>query len=156
MRWTGFVAASLALIGCAKGPPSTKQVASAEAKSAIGPISKWKLDPAVNRTVLQQMRDRAYEFCLAEKAAGSDCVKDQDWSLFTYANGFAVYRQFRSEADPKFPFAVGYKGNPSAFEWPQRYCLSVYVDAGSRDARSLGPCMSAATGGDYFGIVPVP
>jgi hypothetical protein len=102
------------------------------------------------------MRDRAYTFCLSKKPADKDCLNEQDWSLFEYANAFWLVREFRSETDPTSPFARGYQLNPSAFDRPRRYCLSVYEDAGSRDARSLGPCMAAATGGDFFGVVPVP
>jgi len=156
MRCGCFFAVFFALIGCGKGAPSAHEIASAEAKSTLGPIAKWKLDPGVNRTALQQMRDRAYVFCLTKKASDKNCTGEQDWSLFTYANAFYMVRQFRSESNPTFPFAKGHSSNPSAFELPRRYCMSVYVDAGSQDARSLGPCMSAATGGDYFGIVPVP
>ena len=156
MTWASFFAVSLALAACGKSPPPAQSIASAEAKSTLGPISKWKLDAAVNGVALQQMRDRAYAFCLTEKPSDKNCASEQDWSLLTYANAFSLFREFRSEANATFPFAKAYAQRPSAFEVPRRYCLSVYVDAGSHDARSLGPCMSAATGGDYFGIVAVP
>jgi len=156
MKSTKLLAVCVALTGCGEMAPSAQEVASAEAKSMMGPLSKWKLDSAIKATTLQQMRDRAYVFCLTKKASDKNCPTEQDWSLLTYANAFSLVRQFRSEANPTFPFAEGHKLNPSAFELARRYCLSVYADAGSGDARSLGPCMSAAVGGDYFGIVPVP
>jgi hypothetical protein len=154
MRWASFFAACVVLTGCGTGVPH--KVAPAEAKSMLGPISKWKLDPALNAEALQKMRDRAYNFCLTKRPSDKDCFNEQDWSLFEFANAYASFREFRSGANSSFPFARGYSLIPSAFERPRRYCMSVYVDAGSQDARSLGPCMSAATGGDYFGIAPVP
>jgi hypothetical protein len=156
MKWGCFFAAGLALAACGKSPPNAQVIASAEAKSTLGPITKWKLDAAVNGMALQQMRDRAYVFCLARKASDKSCAGEQDWSLFTYANAFSLFREFRSEANPTSPFAKAYQQRPSAFELPRRYCLSVYVDSGSQDARSLGPCMSVAIGRDYFGVVAIP
>lgn len=156
MKWISIVALSLAVFGCNKAGPSAQDVASAEVKSSMGPISAWKLDGALSATVLQQMRDRAYVFCLTERKTDANCTNEEDASLFSYANAFRIFRQLLSESEPISPYAEAYKLNPAAFQLPRRYCLSVYADAGSRDARSLGPCMSAATGEDYFGIVPVP
>src|SRR3569623_2031681 len=138
MRSGCFVAVCLVLAGCSKGTPSAQTIASAEAKSTFGPVSQWKLDAAINGPALQQMRDRAYAYCLTAKPSDSRCADEQDWSLFTYANAFRLFRGFRSEGTPISRFASAYKERPTAFNLPRRYCLSVYVDAGARDARSLG------------------
>ena len=156
MRWISLVAACMQLAACGDALPTAREVGSAQATSKLGPISGWELDAAVNGAQLQQMRDRAYVFCLSKRPVDKDCLSEQDWSLFEYANAFRKVRGFRSEANPTFPFAKGFQLNPSAFDRSRRYCSSVYEDSGSRDARSLGPCMSAATGGDFFGVVPVP
>ena len=101
------------------------------------------------------MRDQAYRYCLSEKVSDQNCLGDQDVSLFGYANSFRVIRLFRQESKPTLPFAIGHMQDPTAFERVNRYCQSIYEDHGSRDARSLGPCMSAGVGADFFGVVPV-
>ena len=102
------------------------------------------------------MRDRAYDYCSTEKASDNSCADAQDESLFQYANTFRLIGIFRSEPDPTFAFAIGHKQDPAALDRIHRYCRSIYEDHGSRDARVLGPCMSAGVGADFFGVVGVP
>jgi hypothetical protein len=131
-------------------------VAELQAGAYFGATADWKLDPRLPQASVQEMRDRAYRYCLGRKAPDENCFREQDQSLFAFAKSFALVRTFRSEQEPTFPFAVAHQLEPAAFEGVRRYCQSVYEDAGSGDARSLGPCMSAAVGADFFGIVPVP
>ncbi len=154
MKANRLTAVVLALSACGS-QFDAKQVADLQAKSALGPTNQWDLEPELPLVKVQAMRDRAYQFCLSEKASDEECVKEQDHSLFQYANTFRLVRIFRSEENPTYPYAVAHKNDPSAFERIQRYCLSLYEDQGARDARALGPCMSAAVGADFFRIVPV-
>ncbi|HEU0311302.1 MAG TPA: hypothetical protein VFR36_08810 [Sphingomicrobium sp.] len=156
MKWTSLFALALFVAGCGGRQQDAEQITDLQSKSWIGPTAKWPLDPALSQSKVQEMRDRAYSYCLTEKPSDQDCLREQDDSLFQYASSFGLIRIFRAENEPTFPFAAGHQLDPSAFERVHRYCRSIYVDQGSRDARSLGPCMSAGIGADYFGIVPVP
>jgi hypothetical protein len=156
MKWRGVALVSFVLSACGNGHSAGQQIADAQAKSFYGATAHWKLDPALARSEVQEMRDRAYGYCLREKPSEKDCFNEQDHSLFDYTNAFGLVRIFHSEAEPTFPYAVGHKQSRAAFERVRRYCRSVYEDAGSRDARSLGPCVSAGVGADFFGVVPVP
>ena len=153
MRWSSIVALTVVLGACQS---DARQIADAQAKSSFGPTAKWRLDQALSRSEFQDMRDRAYRYCLGEKASDKNCLNEQDHSLFAYANTFRLVRIFRSEVEPSDPFAVAHKQDHAAFERIHRYCRSIYDDQGSRDARGLGPCMSAGVGGDFFGVVLVP
>lgn len=154
MKSNGLIVLSfaVAVAACGKSGPN---FASLQARSPLGPTSEWKLDPALRLADVQEMRNRAYGYCLSKKPSDQLCTAEEDHSLFEYANSFRTVRLFRSEDKPTFPFAVAHKQDASAFERARRYCNSVYEDQGSRDARSLGPCMSAAIGADFFGFVPV-
>lgn len=155
MRATSLIALALVLSACGSRQTDAEQIANLQAKSAIGPTAKWQLDPALPQSQVQDMRDRAYRFCLNEKPADKRCLGEQDHSLFQYSNSFRLVRIFRSESKPTFPYAIAHKDDPAAFEHILQYCRSVYEDQGSSDARALGPCMSAGFGADFFGIVPV-
>ena len=43
--------------------------------------------------------------------------------------------------------------HPEQYRTNSAFCFSVYVDAGSADVRSLGPCLSSAIAGDFFGVI---
>ena len=146
-----FVAAS-----CGADPDEGRHIAGLQAKSFLGTTAAWDLDPALRPSEVQEMRDRAYRYCLTEKPSDQACFAQQDQSLFEFANSYRVVRIFRSENKSTFPFALAHKEHPAAFGRAESYCRSVYEDQGSRDARSLGPCMAAAVGADYFGVIPVP
>ena len=90
-----------------------------------------------------------------KRPADRSCNDEQDHALVAYANSFAMIRILREDPNPTLPMARGHQLDPSAFGRIRAHCRSVYTDHGSRDARMLGPCMSAATGGDYFGVMPV-
>ena len=155
MKVTSLIALALVLGACGNRQSDAEQIANLQAKSALGPTAGWKLDPALPQTKVQDMRDRAYRYCLNERASDQNCLGEQDHSLFAYANSFRLVRIFRSESEPTFPFAIAHKQDPAAFERVHQYCRSVYEDQGSSDARGLGPCMSAGIGADFFGVVPV-
>ena len=155
MRQLLLIVAPLVLASCGPDQSQLREIADLQAKSFLGATGSWKLDPALSSSKVQEMRDRAYRYCLSEKASDQGCLAAQDHSLFEYANSFRVVRIFRSEDKPTFPFAVAHKRDPAAFGRAETYCRSVYEDQGSRDARSLGPCMSAVVGADFFGVVPV-
>ena len=151
-----IVLLTLLTLTCGNGNAQAPQYRTLQAESFFGPTGDWKLDASLKLEDVQLMRDRAYRYCFSEKPADADCVKQQDNSLFEYARSFAVVRMFRSEPQPTFPFASAHKDNPAAFSQIHDYCRAVYRDAGARDARSLGPCMAAGLGADFFSIVPVP
>lgn len=155
MKWFSWMAVLCAITSCGPDRRDGSQLASLQAKSKLGVTTAWKLDPALSTSIIQGMRDRAYQFCSAEKPSDKSCPSEQDYSLFEYSNAFRLVRLFRSADGPSDPFAIGHKLDPAAFERAKRYCYSIYEDDGSRDARGLGPCMSAAVGADFFGIVPV-
>lgn len=156
MRWLFLIVALFVAASCGADRDKGRHIADLQEKSFLGTTAAWELDPALRPSKVQEMRDRAYRYCLTEKVSDHGCFAQQDQSLFEYANSFRVVRIFRSENKPTFPFAVAHKGDPAAFGRAESYCRSVYEDQGSRDARSLGPCMSAVVGADYFGVIPVP
>ena len=151
MRRLFPIVAALLVASCGEG----REIADLQAKSVLGATAAWKLDPALPSSEVQEMRDRAYRYCLTVKGSDQRCFAEQDHSLFEYANSFRMVRIFRSEAKPTFPFAIAHKRDTAAFGRAESYCRSVYEDQGSRDARGLGPCMSAAVGADFFGVMPV-
>jgi hypothetical protein len=155
MKWSSLVALTVVLSACGTGQPDAQPIADAQAKSNYGSTANWNLDPALTHATVQGMRDRAYAYCLSDKVSDRNCFTEQDHSLFDYANTFRIVRTFRAEAVPTFEYAVAHKQDPNAFERVHRYCWSVYKDQRSRDARGLGPCMSAGVGADFFAVVPV-
>ncbi len=100
------------------------------------------------------MRDAAYRFCIERHDADTICFNEQDYSLIA-ANQMETNarRAIRSRSD--HPFLDAIRARPAAFDDARRYCFSVYRDAGAKDARMLGPCLSSATGSDFFAIIPV-
>ena len=115
MKWCSLVAVAVLLSACGNRQSDAGYVADLQAKSPLGPIAGWKLDPALQQIKVQQMRDRAYRYCLTEQASDQDCLEEQDHSLFEYANSFRLVRIFRSESLPTLPFAVAHKQDPAAF-----------------------------------------
>jgi len=156
MKATCLIIMAIVLGSCGNPQFDGEQITNLQAKSVLGPTADWQLDPALTQSKIQQMRNRAYHYCLSEKSSDQSCLGDQDHSLFQYANSFRLVRTFRSEAKPTFPYAVAHKEDPAAFNRVLQYCRSAYEDQGSNDARALGPCMSAGIGADYFGLIPVP
>ena len=144
------------LNACGNGHDEARRIADLQAKSDLGSTSQWPLDPALAPAQIQEMRDRAYIHCLSKRPSDRACFFEQDKSLVAYANAFRMIRALRSDEKPARPFEEAHLRDVTAFDRVHRYCLSVYEDAGARDARSLGPCMSASFGADFFGIIPVP
>jgi len=155
MRCSSLFIVMALLNACADRNSDARRIADDQAKSAIGPVAAWKLDPALAQPTLQAMRNRAYAYCMARSKADTTCLNEQDHSLFEYANAFRLVRIFRSDPKPKFRFAVAHKRDPTLIQKISAYCRSAYEDAGARDARSLGPCMSAGVGGDFFSATTV-
>ena len=155
MKWKSLFAVTVALSACGADQSDARQIADAQSKSGIGSTAEWKLDPALPLSKVQVMRDRAYRYCFSEKVSDTSCLAEQDHSIFAYANSFRLVRIFRRKEIPTFEFAVAHKQNPAEFERVNRYCIAIYEDQRSADARSLGPCMSAGVGADFFGVLPV-
>ncbi len=101
------------------------------------------------------MRDHAYRFCIDRYEAATTCFDAQDYSLIAanHAESNARRAVRRQTGHPAFD---AIRRHPEAFDDARRYCFSTYRDAGAADARMLGPCLSNATGSDFFGIMPVP
>ncbi|MHA3841354.1 hypothetical protein ACX0GZ_09055 [Sphingomonas aestuarii] len=156
MKGALLIFALIALVACDDEARNRQSLRDAQARSPFGPVQRWNLDAAVPAAEVQAIRDRAYAFCQRKlQGANADCEREQDLSLFAYANSFRLMRIFRIEANPTFPFAEAHKNDPAAFQRVTRYCEAVYHDQGGSDARSLGPCMSAGVGGDFFGLIDV-
>ncbi len=146
----------LTLAGCSPvADPSTGQIRTAQDGSDFGPIRNWKLSPANWSKNTQAMRDRAYRFCMERTAATRACFAEQDHSLIA-ANHAESNARRAVAGDSGDPHLAELRRHPEAFDDVRRHCFSIYDDAGSADARVLGPCLSAATGSDYFGIISVP
>lgn len=154
IRMKGLAMILLLVAACSAEGVDAPRVRDAQARSPLGSLEKWDLDTALLSADLQGMRDRAYIFC-AKKPRSAVCEEEQDLSLFAYANSFRLVRLFRSEPNPSFSFAKAHKAEPEAFHRVKHYCETVYQDQGATDARSLGPCMSAGVGSDFFGLAPV-
>jgi hypothetical protein len=144
----------LSIAACGIATDNAEKVRAAQKRSHLGSLKGWRLDAALDGNELQRMRDRAYAFCL-DKPASAICERDQDLSLWAYADSFRLVRIFRADPAPTFPFAVSHSRDPGAFKRVRRYCEGVYRDLGAGDARMLGPCMSDGVGGDFFGIIAV-
>lgn len=151
--WLTLVA--IALSGCGAERLNADNLALAQARSKMGPTSKWKIDPALSSEMVQKMRDNAYRFCRTKQLPLSQCEPEQDWSLFHYTRAFGLITIYQSEPSPTSPFAQAHKKNDKAFGLIRDYCERVYREQGSGDARGLGPCMAAGMGMDFFGIILV-
>lgn len=156
MKGALLIFALIALVACDDEARDRQSLRDAQARSPFGPMQHWNLDAAVPFVEVQAIRDSAYAFCqLKRQSANAACEREQDRSLFAYANSFRLVRIFRSEANPTLPFAKAHKNDPAAFQRVTRYCEAMYRDQGGSDARSLGPCMSAGVGGDFFDLIAV-
>lgn len=156
MKGALLIFAFVAVVACDDEIRDRQSLWDAQETSSFGPVHQWNLDAAVPADKVQAIRDRAYAFCQRkDQGASAACEREQDLSLSAYANSFRSVRIFRSEANPTFPFAKAHKEDPAAFQRRRRYCEAVYRDQGESDARSLGPCMSAGVGGDFFGLIAV-
>ncbi len=156
MKGAVLIFALIALAACDDEAHDRLSLRDAQAKSTFGPVQRWHLDAAVPAAKVTAIRDFAYAFCQRKhQGANAACEREQDLSIFAYANSFRMVRIFRSAQNPTFPFAKAHKDDPAAFQRVMRYCEAVYRDQGGSDARSLGPCMSAGIGGDFFGLIAV-
>ncbi|KQM57942.1 hypothetical protein ASE65_12330 [Sphingomonas sp. Leaf16] len=130
------------------------QVRSAQRASIFRATATWRLSAANWSRSTPAMRDAAYRFCIARHGADSTCFHEQDYSLIAANHAETnARRAVRSKSDASFFDAI--RSRPEAFDEARRYCFSVYRDAGAQDARMLGPCLSSATGSDFFSIIPV-
>ena len=130
-------------------------------QSYLGPTSEWKLTTGFWADSMQSMRDRAYQHCNEKPGDAAACFDWQDWSLVAAMNidsDVAAVRRGRSGALPSLflpQFEQSIRDMPEVFDEARKQCFDIYRD-GDGDARSLGPCLCAAAGRDYFRIVPVP
>lgn len=147
---------SVVLAGCS---PSTNgmdaQIRAAQQASTFGATATWKLSDAIWSTATPAMRDAAYRFCIERHGGDGTCFSEQDYSLIA-ANHVETNARRAIRSGSSAPFFDAIRARPAAFDDARRYCFSVYRDAGAQDARMLGPCLSSATGSDFFAIIPVP
>ncbi|WP_156347450.1 MULTISPECIES: hypothetical protein [unclassified Sphingomonas] len=150
------VAVSILLAGCSPSAMDMdRQIRDAQRVSKFGPVADWPLSTANWSKATPAMRDAAYRFCMERHGAAATCFDEQDYALIA-ANHIETNARNairRKTGDPVFD---SIRARPAAFDHARRYCFSVYSDAGGQDARMLGPCLSSATGSDFFAIVPVP
>lgn len=153
-RWPFVI--SMLLNGCS---PSTNdvdtQIRAAQQASTFGVTVPWKLSDANWSKATPAMRDAAYRFCIERHGGDSSCFDEQDYSLIA-ANHAETNARRAIRSGSSAPFFDAIRARPAAFDDARRYCFSVYRDAGAQYARMLGPCLSSATGSDFFSIVPVP
>jgi hypothetical protein len=135
--------------------PSLNAVRATQALSEFGPTTSWRLANVSWTKNTQAMRDRAYLFCLEVKPKDNACMTAQDYSLITANHAESNVANLSPTSDKISPYFSAIRQNPEAFKSARRSCLLVYVDAGSADARMIGPCFSSAVGADFFGIIPV-
>lgn len=156
MRGYGFpFLISVLLAGCS---PSTNdvdaQIRAAQRASIFGATATWKLSDANWSKATPTMRDAAYRFCIERHGGDSTCFNEQDYSLIA-ANHVETNAHSAIRSGFIAPFFDAIRVRPAAFDDARRYRFSVYRDAGAQDARILGPCLSSATGSDFFAIIPV-
>ncbi|PXA88874.1 hypothetical protein DMC47_29505 [Nostoc sp. 3335mG] len=130
------------------------QIRTAQRASKFGAVAQWPLSIANWSKATPEMRNAAYRFCIERHGSDTTCFDEQDYSLIV-ANHMETNARnaIRRESGDLFFDAI--RARPEAFDDARRYCFSVYRDAGAQDARMLGPCLSSATGSDFFAIIPV-
>lgn len=79
----------------------------------------------------------------------------QDYSLIAANHAESNVDKLSLTLDKVSPYFAAIRQNPQPFKSARRSCLLIYIDAGSADARMIGPCFSSAVGADFFGIIPV-
>ncbi|MFE8583011.1 hypothetical protein ACFX59_02780 [Sphingomonas sp. NCPPB 2930] len=148
----------LPLIACGKRemPPTAEQLHAEQQRSTYGPTSDWRLSDATWSRSTQKMRDRAYLFCWQKRRGDPQCPPSQDFALILANHAESNARAAVRGERPGMPFFDAIRQRPDAYIAARQHCMIVYQDGGAADARSLGPCLTNAVGGDYFGIVPVP
>lgn len=151
-----FFAAVLSACTPSSKTTTIHELREAQAKSGYGPTTKWRLAPATWSQSTQDMRDRAYRFCAIKRPKDMACRDAQDASLIVANHAESNFANLSKDTDSISPYFEAIRMRPEAFINVRDHCLQIYEDAGSADARLLGPCISNAVGGDYFGIVPVP
>lgn len=145
------------LAGCSPSPGdvTSDRIDTAQRNSKFGRTADWRISDANWSKNTETMRDRAYRFCIERYEANTNCFNEQDYSLIA-ANHSETNARRAIGKESDYPHFDSIRVRPEAFDEARRYCFSVYQDAGAADARILGPCLSNAIGGDFFGIVPVP
>lgn len=136
----------------------------AQRTSYLGATSTWNLSGVPWRDQVQNIRDRAYSYCLRKYPKDNLCFETQDQSIKVAVDVERdVQEVIRHPAKvgilgigKQFGEAILMQPGQKHFENARAYCFSIYHDSGSADARSLGPCMANTVGWDYFGFLPVP
>ena len=144
--------------GCSSSTslPSLDEVRAQQARSQFGPTNNWRLANVAWAKSTQDMRDRAYRFCLSRRPKDAGCITAQDYSLISANHVESNVSHVSASVDNASPYFKAIRERPTSFSDARGFCLQIYQDAGSADARMLGPCYSNAVGADFFGIVPVP
>jgi hypothetical protein len=151
-----FAIAFLAGCSVSKTPTEQERIKQMQASAFLGSTEKWNLSGEW-RISMGEMRDRAYRFCITRHSEDRTCADRQDFSLHAAMNADATADAAKSgKVDKEDAIAFSLHLEPKLYEDARKYCFSVYEDAGSEDARALGPCLSNATGSDFFGIRGVP
>lgn len=143
--------------GCSSAtrPPALDEVHAEQDRSKFGPTKNWRLAKASWAKSTQNIRDRAYVFCLLKRPTDAGCMVAQDYALVSANHAETNVSYISPGLGDVSPYFEAIRQRPAAFSDARRFCLQIYEDAGSADARMLGPCFSSAVGADFFGIVPV-
>ncbi|WP_230769399.1 hypothetical protein [Sphingomonas sp. Leaf4] len=144
------------LAGCSSlpGDATSDRIDAAQRAAKFGSTADWKISDANWSKNTRAMRDRAYRFCIERYEANTKCFDEQDYSLIAANHSETNARRAIVKESGYLPFD-SIRSRPEAFDEARRYCFSIYQDAGAADARMLGPCLSNATGSDFFSIIPV-
>ena len=149
------------LMGCSKQSERVDLV-TMQVNSFYGPTSDWSIEGLPWEHDVQEIRNSAYEYCLAKHPEDYSCPDVQDMSI-KYAVDVEIAVQIVIDAPEKSyllgmgePLGHTISLEPKRHNEARQYCFSVYEDAGASDARFLGPCLASTVGGDYFGFLPVP
>tara|TARA_B100000378_G_C17955132_1_gene381490 strand:+ start:292 stop:765 length:474 start_codon:yes stop_codon:yes gene_type:complete len=157
----------MALLACGQDAESMDAlIQRAQETSFMGPTTYANFQDRTSLTEFQEKRDRAYAFCIKTYSLVSDrsrCFDQQHLSIFAERRALNYVDIIKRNG-----LTMGdYEFGPGSPEWyvfhdgqnwknAKEYCYSVYSDGGENDARALGPCLSAALGSDFFGMVGVP
>ena len=149
------------MCGCSAMVDDGAQQSNTE-RSYLGPTSSWDVSLVPWASKIEDIRNRAYSFCARRHADDERCNDIQDQSIKTAVVVERTVQGVLRKPDTASTLGLGERfaetlvSYPKGFADARAYCFDVYRDAGSADARSLGPCMASIVGWDYFGFLPVP
>lgn len=160
-RLVALILLSGALCGChrSRSGEDVELAAQRQATSSFGPTADWDVKDSWWRKSLPKMRTSAFEFCIQKHPSSPTCFDEQDKALLFAAQAddyVASVRWPKGATDKSTSRDFVLKYSPGQYRAARQYCFSAYRDAGSGDARVLGPCIANALDQDYFhmGVLP--